>query len=88
MRLRRAPRLLVQRRHREARAHLGDLGDLLQQVQVTEQQRRLREDRARVPRVTHRLPDAAHELVAALDPLVRVRVRAERDVLALPGRAR
>src|SRR6478735_9474399 len=34
--------------------------------------------------VAERLPDAAHELVAALHPLVGVGVRPQRDVLALP----
>ena len=64
------------------------LGDLQQQVLVAQQQRRLREDRARVREVPHRLPDPAHQLVAPLDPLVRVGVRPERDVLARPRRPR
>ena len=38
-------------------------------------------------RVAHRLPDAGHQPVAALDPLVRVGVGAEGDVLALPATA-
>ena len=38
--------------------------------------------------VAHRLPDPAHQLVAALDPLVRVGVRAERDRLPAPRRPR
>ena len=38
--------------------------------------------------VAQRLPDPAHQLVAALDPLVRVGVRPQRDVLALPRRPR
>ena len=88
VRLRRPPRLLVQRRHRQARAHARALGDLEQQVLVAQQQRRLGQDRARVREVPHRLPDPAHELVAPLDPLVRVGVRAHRDVLALPRRPR
>ena len=62
--------------------------DLLQQVQIAQQQRRLGQDRARVARVAQRLPDPAHQLVAPLDPLVRVGVRAQRDVLALPRRPR
>ena len=62
------------------------LGDLAHQIEVAQQQRRLRQHRARVRGVAERLPDAAHELVAALDPLVRVGVRAQRDVLALPRR--
>ena len=62
--------------------------DLQHQVQVPQQQRRLRQHRARVRGVPHRLPDPAHEPVAPLDPLVRVGVRPHRDVLALPRRPR
>ena len=76
------------RRDREVGADVGHLGDLLHQVEVAQQQRRLRQHRARVRRVAQRLPDAAHELVAPLDPLVRVGVRPHRDVLALPRRPR
>ena len=36
--------------------------------------------------VAHRLPDPWHQPVARLDPLIRVRVRPERDVLAAPAR--
>ena len=39
-------------------------------------------------RVAQRLPDPGHQLVAPLDPLVRVGVGAQRDVLALPRRPR
>ena len=84
VRLGRPPRLLVQRRHRQARADLGHRRDLLHQVQIAQQQRRLGQDRARVAEVPQRLPDPAHQLVAPLDPLVRVGVRAQRD-LARPS---
>ena len=60
------------------------INDSPEQVEIAQHERRLGEDRAWVRRVAHHLPDAAHELVAALDPLVRVGVGAERDVLALP----
>ena len=50
VRLGRPPRLLVERRHRQARADVRDRGDLLHQVEVAQQQRRLRQDRARVAR--------------------------------------
>ena len=88
VRLARTPRLLVERRDREARADLRTRGDLPHQVEIAQQQRRLRQDRAGVRRVAQRLPDPAHQLVAALDPLVRVGVRPQRDVLALPRRPR
>ena len=81
-----APRLLVERRDREVRREVGALRDLLHQVDVAEKQRRLGQNGAGIREVAHRLPDPAHELVAALDPLVRVGVRAQRDVLALPRR--
>ena len=82
VRLARAPRALVERRHGQARGDLGALGDLLEQVEVAQDQRRLRQDRARVGGVAQRRPDPAHELVAPLDPLVRVGVRPHRDVRA------
>ena len=63
------------------------LRDLLEQLDVAQQQRRLGQHRAGRARVAHRLPDARHQLVASLDPLVRIGVGAERDVLALPRRA-
>ncbi len=88
MRLGLPPRLLVERRHGERRADLSHLRDLPKEVEVAQDERRLREDRAGVACVAQRLPDPAHELVAALDPLVRVRVRPHRDVLALPRRPR
>src|SRR3954447_14978876 len=88
VRLARPPRLLVDGGHRHVRADLRNGGDLLHQVEVAQQQRRLRQHRARVRRVAQRLPDPAHELVAPLDPLVRVGVGPHRDVLALPGRLR
>ena len=86
VRLARAPGLLVERRDREVGADVGALVDLAEQVEVAEHERRLGEDRARVGEVAHRLPDAGHELVAALDPLVRIGVGPHRDVLALPRR--
>ena len=60
--------------------------DLLEDLDVAQQQRRLREDGARVARVAKRLPDPRHELVARLNPLIRIGVRPHRDVLALPRR--
>ncbi len=61
---------------------------LAHQVEVAQQQRRLGQHRTRVARIPQRLPDPAHQLVAPLDPLVRVGVGAERHVLARPaGRA-
>ncbi len=61
-------------------------------VDIAQQQRRLGEHRARVAGsaggVEHRFPDADHQSVAPLDPLVRIGVGAERDVLSLhDGRA-
>ena len=82
------PCLLVDRGHGEVRADVRDVGDLLHEIQVAQQQRRLGQDRARVGRIAQRLPDPPHELVAALDPLVRVGVGPHRDVLALPRRPR
>ena len=86
VRLARPPGPLVERRNREIRGEAGNLVDLLHEVDVAEQQRRLREHRRRRARVAHRLPDARHQLVAPLDPLVRIGVGPERDVLALPRR--
>ncbi len=86
MRLAGPPRLLVQRGHRDVRAHRRHLGDLQQEVQVAQHERRLGQHRARVARVAQRLPDPAHEPIAALDPLVRVGVGPQRDMLALPRR--
>jgi hypothetical protein len=82
--LARPPRLLVDGGDRQVRAEIGNLRDLLHQVEIAQQQRRLGQHRAWVRRVAHRLPDAAHELVAPLDPLVRIGVRAQRDVLVVP----
>ena len=59
-----------------------------EQRQVAQQQRRLRQHRARRAVLEQRAPDARHQAVARLDPLVGVGVRAERDVLARPGRPR
>ena len=42
--------------------------------------------RARRSRVAQRLPDPRHQPVAALDPLIRIGVGPERNVLALPRR--
>ena len=58
VRLRRPPRLLVQRRHRQARANSRALGDLAQQVHVAQHQRRLRQDRARIrkSRIASQIP--------------------------------
>jgi len=53
----------------------ADAGRTGGHVDVAQQQRRLREDRARVARIPERLPDAGHELVARLDPLIRIGVR-------------
>ena len=78
------PRLLVEGRDRQARGEFGAARDLEHQLEVAQQQRRLRQHRARVRRVAQRLPDAFHQPVAALHPLVGVRVRAQRDVFALP----
>src|SRR3954451_12164632 len=86
MRLGRAPRLLLERRDRQARLDRRHPCHLLHEREVAQEERRLREDRARVAEVAERLPDARHELVAPLDPLVRVGVGAEGDVLALPRR--
>ena len=86
VRLARPPGPLVERRNREIRREAGNLVDLLHEVEVAEQQRRLREHRRRRARVAHRLPDARHQLVAPLDPLVRIGVGPERDVLVLPRR--
>ena len=80
------PGLLLQGRDREVGDELGPLADLLHQLDVAQQQRRLGQHRARVGEVAHRLPDPLHQPVAPLDPLVRVGVGTERDVLALPGR--
>jgi len=57
---------------------------LLQQVEVAQDERRLREDRERVARVDQRADDAAGQPVLALAPLVRVGVGAHGDGLALP----
>ena len=62
--------------------------ELTHQIQITQQQRRLGQHRRRVARRDHRLPDPSHQLVAALDPLIRVGVGPQRDVLALPRRPR
>ena len=88
VRFRRTPGLLVERRHRQARADVGHRGDLLEQVDVAQEQRGLGEDRTRVAGIPQRAPDAAHELVAAFDPLIRIGVGPERDVLAPPRRTR
>ena len=61
---------------------------LREQRQVPAQQRALGEDRQRRPARGERLDDPGHEPVAALDPLVRVGVGAERHVLARPRRPR
>ena len=86
VRLGRPPRFLLERRDRQVRVELGPLDQLAEQVEIAKQERRLGQHRARVGEVAHRLPDAAGEPIAALDPLVRVRVGAERDVIALPRR--
>ena len=67
---------------------LGHRGDLLQQREVAQQQRGLRQHGARRRRVAQRGPDPRHEPVAALGPLVGVGVRPHRHVLVRPRRAR
>ena len=59
-----------------------------EQRQVTAQQRALGQDGQRRAAVRERLDDPGHEPVPALDPLVRVGVGAERDVLTRPRRPR
>jgi hypothetical protein len=84
VRLRLTPRLLIERGDRQARGELGALGDLAHQIHIAQQQRRLGQHRARVGSVAQRLPDALHQAVSALDPLVGVRVGPERHVFAPP----
>jgi hypothetical protein len=55
-----------------------------QEIEVTEDQRPLREDRERVAVIGQRFEDPAHQAVATLGALVRIRIGAHRDVLALP----
>ena len=83
VRLAGAPRLLVERGDREVG---GEARDLLEQLEVAQQQRRLGEHRAGRARVAHGLPDAGQQLVALLDPLVGIGVGAQRHVLVLPAR--
>ena len=64
----------------------GEVGDLLEELDVPQEQRRLGEHRAGRAGVAHGLPDARQQLVLLLDPLVRIGVGAERDVLVLPRR--
>src|SRR5262249_8483877 len=66
-------------------AEARSLGDLQHQRQVAQQERRLGQHRAGVRRVPQRLPDALHQPVAPLHPLVGIGVRPQRDVLPAPG---
>ena len=58
----------------------ADLGGLPQHRQIPAQQRALGEDGERVGRVPQRADDPRHQPVAALGALIRVGVRAQRDV--------
>jgi hypothetical protein len=78
--------VLVPDRHRDTQAE-GDIARRLdQQRDVAAQQRALAEDREGGPGLRKSTDDARHQAVTALGPLVRISVRAERDVLACPGR--
>ena len=88
VRLGRPPRLLVQRRHRQARADARPLLDLQQQILVASTSGdfvRIEHGFAKFP---HRLPDPAHQLVTTLDPLVRGQSTSPARLLALARRRR
>ena len=88
VRLGRPPGALVERRHRERGAEEPLGRKLGERRKVAQEERRLRQHRARRAVLEHRRPDARHQPVARLDPLVGVGVGAERDVLARPSGTR
>ena len=79
-----APHPFIERSDRERRRDRRDGGRLLQQVDVAQDQRSLRQDRERVPVADQLREDAPHQPVAALHPLVRVGAGPHRDVRAGP----
>ena len=86
-RLERGVQVVVPDGHRHPETDRDTAGGLRQQRDVPAQQGAFRQDGERRARVRQGADDAGHELVAALGPLVRVGVRAQRDVLVLPGRS-
>jgi hypothetical protein len=79
------PGVLVQGGHREVCDEVRTRDQFPHELLVSQQERRLGQDRAGVAEVAHRLPDPLHQAIAALDPLVGIGVRPEGDVVALPG---
>ncbi len=80
-----APRVLVERADRERGRDVGDLRGLHEELEVSQDERALREDRERVPVVGEGFDDPRHEPIPALDALVGIGVRSHRDALALPA---
>ncbi len=88
VRLGRAPRVLVEGRHREVDRDGQVLRHPLVDVDVAHDQRRLGQHRDRRLGLLQRRQDLRHHPVAALDPLVGVGVRTQRHQLPLPARPR
>ena len=78
-RLHGAGQLRIQRRYRNR--HLGEiaLGHPRQNVDVAHNQRRLRHDADRVGGAIQHFENTAHDLVVALDRLIRIGIGADRD---------
>src|ERR671931_359337 len=88
LRLRLAPDVLVERRDRERDRDVRPARGLDEHVDVADDHRPARDDAERVVGLGERLEAAPRQLVVALRRLVRVRRRADRHDLVLPGCAR
>jgi hypothetical protein len=88
VRLGRPPGVLVEGRDGEVDRDRQALGHPLEDLHVAHRQRRLGQHRDRRLRLLQRLEDLRHHPVAALDPLVGVGVRPQRDQVPLPARPR
>lgn len=87
-RLERARELGIERRDRDGRHHLPALGHRREQIEITLDQRRLRDRGKRLTMVMHHLDHLPRDQPFALDRLIRVRIHAERDRLGHVARLR
>jgi hypothetical protein len=85
-RLRAPPHVEIDGRNRERHRHRHPSSRFGEDVQVADDHRPARDDRERRLRLRQHLEARARQAVAAFRRLVRVGGRADRDVLALPGR--
>ena len=87
-RLERALRIVRQRRDADHRVHEPFRRERREQIDVTLDHRALGDDRERMSILRQHFDDAARDAVLALDRLIRIGVRADRDRRAAVARSR